>query len=141
MGTTVVTKRCHGLLKMSPSRATVGSPLFQVVGSLEGCVSCFSGSQTPSFSTRSCCRLLRCLHPSLLQAVPVIVCCLQHTVPVTGLLIPFLLPFDSWSVLPPTGLHLSWHLSRIKHTSHGRQNKQISALYVLGASNQLVYAV
>ena len=64
--------------EMSLSWPTAGSPLFQMVGPLEECVSCFSGSQTPSFSTRSCCGLLRCLHPGLLQAVPVIVCCPQQ---------------------------------------------------------------
>ena len=64
--------------EMSPSWPTAGSPLFQMAGPLEGCVSCFSGSQMPSFSIRNCRGLLRYFHPSLLQAVPVIVCCPQQ---------------------------------------------------------------
>lgn len=40
-------ERC--LLKPNRPRSAVGSPLFLMAGPLEGCVSCSSGSQTPSF--------------------------------------------------------------------------------------------
>lgn len=65
MGTTVVYKRQLWATDMSPPWPTAGSPLFQVAGPLEGCNYSFSGSQAPSFFTRSCHRLLRCLHPFL----------------------------------------------------------------------------
>lgn len=79
MGATFFYKELLWASEMSPSRPTAGSPLFLMVGPLEGCVCCcFSGSQMPPFLIRSCLRLLRCLRPGLLQAVPVMVCCLQH---------------------------------------------------------------
>lgn len=37
-------------------------------------VFCFLGSQTTPYFTRSSCGLLRCLHPYLLLAVPIIIC-------------------------------------------------------------------
>ena len=64
MGTTVFYKELPWATEMSPSWPTAGSPLFQMAGPLEGCVSCFSGFQTPSFSTRSYRGLLRCFQPA-----------------------------------------------------------------------------
>jgi hypothetical protein len=42
MGTTVFYKELPSATEMSPSRPTASSPLFQMAGPLEGCVSCFS---------------------------------------------------------------------------------------------------
>lgn len=78
MGTTSLYKELLRATEMSPSWPTAGSLLFQMAGPLEGCVSCFSWSQTPPYFTGSCHGLLRCFHSSLLLAVPVIVCCPQH---------------------------------------------------------------
>ena len=54
------------------------SPLFQMAGTQEECVSCFSRPQTPSFFTSSCCRLLRGFHCDLQWAVPLIACSFHH---------------------------------------------------------------
>lgn len=78
MGTTSFYKELLRATEMSPSRPTAGSLFFQMVGPLEGCVPCFSGSQTPPYFIGSCLGLLRCLHPGLLLTVPVIVCCPQQ---------------------------------------------------------------
>jgi hypothetical protein len=63
---------------MFPSQPTVGSPLLQMVGPLECCFSCFLGPQASSYFTISRYRFLRCLHPGLLLAVPLMVYCPQH---------------------------------------------------------------
>jgi hypothetical protein len=50
MGTTFLQMSCLWASEMSPSRLVAGSSLFLMAGPLEGCVSCFSGSQAPSMS-------------------------------------------------------------------------------------------
>ena len=72
MGTTAFYKELPQATGMSSSWPTAGSLLFQMVGPLEGCVSYFSGSQTLSFSTRICHRLLMspCRQFLSLYAVP-----------------------------------------------------------------------
>ena len=82
MGTTAFYKELLWATEMSPSWPTAGSLLQNIVCSLEGCISCSSECQMLSFFffffTRSCPGLLRCLHPSLLLAVTVMVCCPQQ---------------------------------------------------------------
>jgi len=85
--------------EMSPSRPTAGSLLFQMAGPQKGCVSCFLGSQTPPFFTRSCSGVLRSLHPGLLLAVPVMVCCPHHGMLQLPLPAPegILYPYGAWT--------------------------------------------
>ena len=80
MGTTVFYKELPWATEMSPSRPTAGSPLFQMAGPPGGM--CLLLLRVPDAILFYKELPRACLHPGLLQAVPVIVCCPQHLTPI-----------------------------------------------------------